>query len=279
VQTWDQVLQAIELAQGAIDVRCAAQASCIVSGGLGEIDLTSAYFSVWNDVSGASTLDIQAGTTLKGISGFSRQLVVNCISQGSPSLSWDYQAGFEAKCLVTDSARVQTDATATSPAIVVPDMTLLSFACSNGGGMSALTNGVPVVQVTGATGEFDLYAVTGTEGPQSGLSPFPSMPANPIVLPDAPGNGVFVVVYDASLVPAPSSASPSPWQMGTTFANFILSPIDNAANLNPSFGPTASRPPGPLTGQMFFDTTLAAGAGKPVWWDGSTWVDATGTPA
>ena len=28
-----------------------------------------------------------------------------------------------------------------------------------------------------------------------------------------------------------------------------------------------------LPGQPYFDTTL----GKPIWWSGSTWVDATGT--
>jgi hypothetical protein len=29
-------------------------------------------------------------------------------------------------------------------------------------------------------------------------------------------------------------------------------------------------------GYPFFDTSLAAGAGKPIWWDGTNWVDATG---
>lgn len=35
---------------------------------------------------------------------------------------------------------------------------------------------------------------------------------------------------------------------------------------------TAGRPSGPTGGQMFFDSTL----GKPVWWNGSNWKDATG---
>jgi len=42
---------------------------------------------------------------------------------------------------------------------------------------------------------------------------------------------------------------------------------------------TANRPTGLTssdTGVQFFDTTLAA-AGKPIWWNGSAWVDATGT--
>ncbi len=33
----------------------------------------------------------------------------------------------------------------------------------------------------------------------------------------------------------------------------------------------------PVIGQTYFDTTLAAGAGKPIWFNGTIWVDATGT--
>jgi hypothetical protein len=40
-------------------------------------------------------------------------------------------------------------------------------------------------------------------------------------------------------------------------------------------GTTALRPTPDFPG-LYFDTTLAA-AGKPIWWTGSDWVDATGT--
>lgn len=40
-------------------------------------------------------------------------------------------------------------------------------------------------------------------------------------------------------------------------------------------GATAGRPTGSVLGQFYFDTTI----GKPVWWSGSTWVDATGSAA
>lgn len=39
-------------------------------------------------------------------------------------------------------------------------------------------------------------------------------------------------------------------------------------------GPTASRPAAPVTGQRYFDTTLK----KPIWWDGTRWIDAMGNP-
>ena len=37
-------------------------------------------------------------------------------------------------------------------------------------------------------------------------------------------------------------------------------------------GVTGSRPASPILYQPYFDTTLA----KPIWWDGTNWVDATG---
>jgi hypothetical protein len=52
--------------------------------------------------------------------------------------------------------------------------------------------------------------------------------------------------------------------------------IDNLtqAIVIPESGITASRPITDLqVGQQYFDTTL----GYPIWWDGSDWVDASGT--
>ena len=45
----------------------------------------------------------------------------------------------------------------------------------------------------------------------------------------------------------------------------------------PEFGSTADRPTTNLAiGQQYFDTDLGT-TGIPIWWDGSDWVDATGT--
>lgn len=40
-------------------------------------------------------------------------------------------------------------------------------------------------------------------------------------------------------------------------------------------GPSATRPTASVTGQFYFDTDI----GKPVWWNGNDFVDATGTHA
>ncbi len=45
-------------------------------------------------------------------------------------------------------------------------------------------------------------------------------------------------------------------------------------NLN---GPSTDRPVSSVVGQRYFDTTLASGRGKPVYWNGTGFVDATGT--
>lgn len=37
------------------------------------------------------------------------------------------------------------------------------------------------------------------------------------------------------------------------------------------------RPTSSVLGQQFFDTSLASGRGKPIYWNGIGWVDATGT--
>jgi hypothetical protein len=56
--------------------------------------------------------------------------------------------------------------------------------------------------------------------------------------------------------------------LGTTFAYYYVETF----NIKPSAG--TSKPTSSLeVGQMFFDTTI----GKPIWWNGSKWVDATGT--
>lgn len=42
-------------------------------------------------------------------------------------------------------------------------------------------------------------------------------------------------------------------------------------------GPSAARPTSSVVGQSYLDMTLAAGNGKPVWWNGTGFIDATGT--
>lgn len=42
-------------------------------------------------------------------------------------------------------------------------------------------------------------------------------------------------------------------------------------------GLTANRPTSSVVGQPYLDMSLASGRGKPVWWNGTGWIDSTGT--
>lgn len=51
----------------------------------------------------------------------------------------------------------------------------------------------------------------------------------------------------------------------------------NILTANPAFGTTAARPAiDQKIGQFYFDTDLGA-TGLPIWWDGTNWIDASGT--
>lgn len=85
-----------------------------------------------------------------------------------------------------------------------------------------------------------------------------------------------VVEGDSSSYPALPPGSVPVARVTITGGSVVIDAEENdptSAAVNS--GATGSRPANPVTGEAFFDTTL----GQPVWWDGSDWVDATGTSA
>ncbi len=58
-------------------------------------------------------------------------------------------------------------------------------------------------------------------------------------------------------------------------------PTDALAVVNRKYvtnnGPSSGRPTSSVIGQPYFDTTLASGRGKPIWYNGIGFVDSTGT--
>ena len=83
-----------------------------------------------------------------------------------------------------------------------------------------------------------------------------------------------VIEGDSSDYPAiPNGAAPVAY-LDTT-GSPVLTIYDKHPVIRQSSGPTASRPDDPPTGAMYFDTDL----GKPVWYTGAGWVDATGASA
>jgi hypothetical protein len=58
-------------------------------------------------------------------------------------------------------------------------------------------------------------------------------------------------------------------------------PTDNFQVVNRQYvtlnGTSTKRPTSSIVGQFYLDMTLASGRGKPIWWNGTGFVDATGT--
>lgn len=72
-----------------------------------------------------------------------------------------------------------------------------------------------------------------------------------------------------SNVVGPDGRATRAWASWITRASIIISGVSES-------GTTANRPTTQLwVGRMYFDTTL----GKPVWYEGPGWVDATGASA
>lgn len=69
---------------------------------------------------------------------------------------------------------------------------------------------------------------------------------------------------------------------GSAFTDRKLTdvPTDSLQVVNRKYvtlnGPSASRPTASVMGQQYFDTSLATN-GQPIWWNGTGFVDATGT--
>ena len=61
---------------------------------------------------------------------------------------------------------------------------------------------------------------------------------------------------------------------GTTIDSGWLNGVNDY--VNNTKGSTAQRPISPFIGLLYFDTSLAV-QGKPIWFTGTSWVDATGT--
>ena len=52
----------------------------------------------------------------------------------------------------------------------------------------------------------------------------------------------------------------------------LLVSLADLDRVNAGAGATASRPTGPAAGTQYFDTTI----GRPIWWDGGKWINASG---
>lgn len=70
-------------------------------------------------------------------------------------------------------------------------------------------------------------------------------------------------------------------RLGFTERKLTDTPTDALQAVNRRYvtlnGPSSTRPTSSIIGQQYFDTTLASGRGKTVTWNGTGFVDGTGT--
>jgi hypothetical protein len=95
--------------------------------------------------------------------------------------------------------------------------------------------------------------------------------------------GFMCCRFNSAMVITVSSAGQTVRMDSTTFISFLRAGCTWATNTptidllgGPLSGTTLNRPTVRPTGFMYFDTTLSPS--RPIWWNGSAWVDATGNP-
>lgn len=145
---------------------------------------------------------------------------------------------------------------------------------------STIPDGSPV-RVTGASGNRPLISIGNGTGTSIGLTTEDiANNANGRVTTFglvhglntnafAAGNSLYVTSAGAL------STTPSPTFLGTVVNAHLTQGIIfvHPQSFDHPDGTTAARPTTVSTGYMYFDTTL----GKPIWWSGAAWVDATGS--
>jgi hypothetical protein len=115
----------------------------------------------------------------------------------------------------------------------------------------------PIINANGGAGTAIIVGVLGTAGINNNWLTGP----------------VGCALLYQNLGGAPSPLPTNAGFLGTTIQNLLL----GASCTGPATRP--ANPFGPLPiGALVFDQSLGA-TGKPIWWDGTQWVDATGAPA
>ncbi len=178
------------------------------------------------------------------------------VCEAITSTSMDYT--ISTRINIEQGAAIRNIATSTVPAISTGSIGFFAIASFLAGQLNNDANfgAVPLVDFALNGGFFVLASLSNS---QPGESAFRT---NSVI---SGASSILLVIYD-SCDRLPSQ----PGFLGT----YLFTPISQSNNMAMANGDTASRPTSLATnGTMYFDTTL----GIPIWYDGTNWVDATGT--
>jgi hypothetical protein len=206
---------------------------------------------------------VEDGAKLRNLKGLSTAAVITCECTTTPALYFDVTGAIFA---LREGARVQAyngfDLPAytnpTAAPIIQVEVGSMVFASLEGGGVTynGAVTGAPLIDFTVAGGFQIFAALVNSAG---GIAY-----ENNCIQADA--TSTLLVIYDTTT----RMGDQSTYFSGTVVNNAIA----NSSFLNWHNGDTASRPTFALiVGAMYFDTDL----GIPIWYNGTAWVDATGT--
>lgn len=271
--TWYDVMAVVNAHSGPVTIYCSQPTTYVIEPGPTEPavvwDMKGAYLVGKNGPHDSMPVQIRRNATLHNLAsvGGGARLQHSKQTGDPPALTFSPLApGVAPVFVVRDGAELKSLSNATDMMFVTPPGEFYLVFKDLG---TAKADGPYPVVAAGPGSQLKVVALTG------GLSIDTVQPANWIGSDPAAFVGW---VHDGSMAfPANFWTGYHPNNAGT---NFNM-PLGQCGGM----GPTAFRPvdqaaaPNPSVGCMYLDTDLAAGAGKPVWWNGSGWVDATGTPA
>jgi hypothetical protein len=249
VQTWADVMAMVSASEAPLPIWVSSAFGVpTIPAGSGTSDLHWCWFqSQTLGGLGQTTVELEDGAVLHNLWGCVGNAGVHMHPTIAPCLTFTTTGGNPPILSLWSTGGMQNSGTV--PAIQAVDFFVLLLRLAGG----LVTGTAPVLNIgPGAVGVLGIA--------NSGVYPID-------VISSTDGTATLVVQTDGT------GPSPLPAQAG--FAGTQVFAAQGPA----SSSTTAGRPVGPFgpvpVGLMDFDTTL----GKPVWWDGTQWVDATGAPA
>lgn len=251
VQHWEDVVDFINASTSPVDIYALTEGTPLQITNTGSpVEMHNSRF-IGNNYGDFffNILEIQDGVLLRNMGGSEGALVLRSLSS-SKVFENDPHGGGPAIYFMNFNAVYQNMGTA--PMIEIPDNEFVVFGL-RGGGVTSGTPGQPIVNL----GNSSLCLVGLREGIQTLYDEFISGPAS----------SMAGISHDGT-IPFPIPTFP-------LFAGTVLNlPVGVVGGS----GPTSFRPTTGFSslseGCTYYDTDITT----PIWWDGSVWLDASGTP-
>ena len=256
-KTWDDIMAIIEASDDPQTIIASSNVSYEIPPNSTPYNLKGAKLVCPLGDASSTFINIQDGATLLDLSGIegAATIIGNSTDRDYPSLNYSNFISSSGVAVFLQQFGNYLRNDGTEPMIIVPDNNLFVLAQRFGGGID-LTSNVPVIQLGN-----NCTFILGNIGSSS------RVPTNSIV---GPATVNMIIQQDGSF--DSNILNNLPGFLGA----FINAPYGADGGSGPSsFRPLPILYPYLNIGTKYFDTDLTPP--KPIWWDGTQWVDATGT--